>query len=242
VQFGSLPRLYLEKKRREDALFSYVETYLKEEIQQEALTRNVPAFYRFLEVAAQQNSNTINYSSIAAQVGVSDNTVKQYFEILSDTLIGTIFPAFDHSVRKQLVKANKFYFFDSGVLNAITGDLKTELLRSSYRFGRLFETFIINEVVRLNEYLGFKYKLSYWRTLNGQEVDLIISKKISEGPTFAIEIKSSESPNTTDISSLKAIKEEFPNVSTFCFCNTPVPYNLEGIEVLPWQKGLERIL
>jgi predicted AAA+ superfamily ATPase len=241
LQYGSMPRLYCEKKRREDALTTYVETYLKEEIQQEALTRNIAGFYRFLEVAGQLNTEIINYSNIAKQIGISDTTVKEYFQILADTLIGTILPAFDHSVRKQLTKASKFYFFDCGVINAICGDLRADLKKGSTRYGRLFETFIINEILRFNDYLDTSFKLSYWRTLAGQEVDLLLSRKLREPPFFAIEIKSSEAPTLADLRSLEVIEEEFPDIRMLCLCNTPLAYYIGKIEVLPWRTGLDEI-
>ncbi len=238
LQFGCLPRIYLNPKRRHEFLTSYVETYLKEEIQQEALTRNVPAFYKFLEVAGQQNSEIINYSSIAKQIKVADTTVKQYFEILSDTLVGTLLPAFDYSVRKQLTKSNKFYFFDCGVVNAICGEERSELKKATTRYGNLFETFIINEAIRYNDYLNNGFRLSYWRTLNGAEVDLVLSRKKSAPPIYAIEIKSSSAPKIEDLRSLELIREEFPEIQTLCFCNTPLPYSIGQIKVMPWSEGL----
>ena len=122
---------------------AYVDTYLREEILQEGVVRRLEGFARFLEVAAQMNGEPVNYTQIARQAGISPNTWQDYFSILADTWITLPLPGMDRSVRKQLQQAAKHYFFDCGVLNAIRGELQSELQTSSLRYGNLFETRLI---------------------------------------------------------------------------------------------------
>jgi uncharacterized protein len=176
LQFGTLPAAYLSNDNPERMLRSYVDTYLKEEVLQEGLVRQTAGFVRFLEVAAQAHGEPVNHAKLARQCGVSLQTAQEFFSILVDTLIAFRLDGWSHSVRKQLRQAPKYYFFDCGVLNAARGELRTELKPSSYRFGKLFETWVILETIRLNDYLEADLRLHYWRTNTGMEVDLLLSR------------------------------------------------------------------
>lgn len=243
LRIGTLPAIYLENNHSERTLNSYVETYLKEEILQEALVRKVDGFMRFLDLAAQMNGESVNYTKIANMCGVTTKTVQEYFSILVDTLIVSPLYAWTYSVRKQLVQAPKFYFFDCGVLNSIRGELKTELKPNSYRYGKLFETWVIQECIRLNDYWETDYKFSYWRTNTGLEVDLIFSKGSSEEHRlFAVEIKSGMAPQEHEFHGLLAFKNENPRAELYCFCNTPNQYKLGDILVLPWCEGISTLI
>lgn len=219
LQFGSLPQIVLKPNSAKTRLRSYVHTYLKEEIQLEALTRKIDSFTRFLDVAGQMNGEPVNFSAIGKDCGISPPTVQEYFSILDDTLVVHRLPGWERSARKQLLHAPKYYFFDCGVLNAIRGELNSELKPSSFRYGRLFETWIIQLLFRLNDYHEADFALHYWRTNTGTEVDVILSRP-GGSPLFAI---------------------ENPETKLMCFCQTPRPYTLSGIDVLPWQLGLERL-
>ncbi len=240
LQFGTLPAIYLQDEVPERTLKAYVETYLKEEIMQEAILRRIDKFIRFLDVAGQMNGEPVNFTKIARDCGVSTKTAIDFFSILTDTLLAFRIEGWTHSIRKQLCQSPKFYFFDCGVLNAINGELKSELKEGSYRFGKLFETFVVQELIRLNDYTESGYHFYYWRTNTGLEVDIILSKNYSE-PPIAIEIKSSNSPTERDMHALKSFKSENKKAILYCICLCPKPYRLGNITVYPWRQAMEKI-
>ncbi|HEU5281280.1 MAG TPA: ATP-binding protein [Gammaproteobacteria bacterium] len=186
LQFGTLPSAVMDKASRIDYLESYVGTYLREEIREEALTRNVNAFGRFLEVAALMHGQGVNLSNIARDAGVSRNTVTTYFDILTDTLLGAWLPAWRPKAKVKEVAHPKFYFFDNGVVRAIQKNLR-ELLGGSER-GVLFETTVFNELNARIAYSDDGGELFYWRTPEGSEVDFIWKRGQR---VVAIEVKSS---------------------------------------------------
>lgn len=235
LRLGSLPGVIIDQDSPELALKSYIETYLKEEVLEEALVRRVDAFSRFLEVAAQYHGEPINAIEIGKAAHVSGQTVQQYFQILEDTLVGWKLPGWSASVKKQLRTTPKFFLFDNGVANALRGELNIELKESSFRFGKLFECWVVQELFRLNDYCQLDFKFSYWRTNNDIEVDIIISRGMSS-PIAAIEIKSSKAPEEKHIYGLKAFSDEYPSAKLYCFCRTPRAYRLSGVHVQPWTE------
>jgi len=237
LSVGTLPAIYLDDPSPERSLKAYVDTYLKEEIQQEALTRKVEGYVRFLDVAAQMNGAPLNFSSIARDCGVSMPTAQEFFSILVDTMIAFRVDGWSWSVRKQLRQSPKLYFFDCGVLNAVRGELATELKSGSFRYGMLFETFIVQEICRLNDYQETGFKIYYWQSNSGLEVDVILSRGPSDRP-MAVEIKSGTAPAPKDLRGLHAFKSENKHARLFCLCQTPRPYDLNGVKILPWAEGL----
>ncbi|ETR68866.1 MAG: AAA+ superfamily ATPase [Candidatus Magnetoglobus multicellularis str. Araruama] len=157
-------------------LKTYAHLYLKEEVLQESIVRNIEGFGRFLEFAAFINGSPVNYTKLARQVGLSNRTIKGYFQILEDTLLVHKIPAWTYSVKKQIQKSAKFYFFDNGLLNALKGELKTDLKEASFRFGHLFENMIINEIIKYNILNNYDYKIYHYRTNHNLEIDLIVQK------------------------------------------------------------------
>ena len=242
LKYGALPKAYLadNEESKTEYLKSYVDTYLREEILQESVVRQFESFSRFLDLAGQLNSEPVNFSKLAKQLSLNPKTAQNYFQILIDTLIAHELPGWSTSVKKQLLQAPKFYFFDVGILNAINGELGTELKISSFRYGKLFETFLINEMIHWNQYLAANYRFSYWRTSTGKEVDLIISRKPNQ-PEWAIEIKSSTHPSEDDVLTLALFKEEYPLVKTLCLCQTEKSYMAGATDVMPWRVGLDLI-
>ena len=240
LRYGTLPAIYLETEGEDLTLQAYVDTYLREEILQEGFVRRLDGFMRFLEVAAQMNGEPVNFAQTARQAGVSANTCQDFFSILSDTWITFQLPGWNRSVRKQLQQAAKHYFFDCGVLNAIRGELQVAPQPSSSRFGNLFETWLIQELFRLNDYQKANWKFHYWRTNTGMEVDVLLSKG-SADPVYAIEIKSHTAPRELDLKGLLAFEGEYPKTQLICWCRTPRPYRLGPIHVLPWDQGLKKI-
>lgn len=239
LRFGSLPGIY-----NDDApgprLKSYVEVYLKEEIQQEALVRKVESYVRFLDVAAQMNGEPLNFSAIARDIGVDTKTAQEYVSILTDTLVAFRVEAWSWSVRKRLRHSPKIYFFDCGVLNAIRGELNSALRPSTFAYGKQFETYVVQEMHRLNDYANGDYRFFYWRTNIGTEVDLVLSKGPSAQP-IALEIKSSSSPGPRDVVGLKAFATENLGSRLICLCQTPRFFRRDGVEFYPWKEGLANL-
>jgi predicted AAA+ superfamily ATPase len=199
INFGSLPSIYFSDEPFED-LKSYVSEYLIQEIAAEGITRNLPAFSRFLTVAALSNGQIINYTQIGSDAGVKRGTVQNYYEILEDTLIGTRLPAWRKSKTRKNIEADKFYLFDPGVVNALCERKYVSLKTTDAGF--LFETFILNELKAWNEYNNKGVTLSYWKSTSNFEVDFIIDDY------FAIEVKAKNNVNERDMKGLRAILEE----------------------------------
>ncbi len=190
LQYGSLPRISHLKTERscQQFLRSYTQVYLREEIWNEQIVRNLNPFRKFLEVAAQCNGKIINIANIARDVGVDDKTVSSYYHILEDTLLGFYLEPFHHSFRKRLAKKPKFYFFDCGVVRALTNMLTVPLKPGTSAYGEVFEHYIICECLRLSSYLKPDYKFSYLQTKDEVEIDLVLERPAE--PLLLIEIKS----------------------------------------------------
>ena len=215
-------------------LRSYVETYLEEEIKQEVLIRNIGGFLRFLKLAAEENGNIINYSNIAREAGNERRAVREFFQILEDTLIGFHLLPYARSSRKKLVQHPKFYFFDTGVQRALSNQISLKLERGTSLYGKAFEHFIILEIIRLSYYFKKDFEFSFYRTSDGAEVDLIIETPSKE--TFAIEIKSSLQIDPRTLSGLKSFKEICPKAKLFCTSLVERRRKTEEIEILPWKE------
>ena len=240
LHYGTLPGIYLSKPSPQRALRSYVQTYLREEIRQEALLRRIDAFVRFMDVAGQMNGEPVNFAKIGRACGVSIKTVQDYYSILVDTLIAFRLDGWVHSVRKQLRQQPKFYWFDCGVLNTIRGEIASPPSEGSSRFGNLFETWIILEVIRLNDYAETDYRFHYWRTNNGMEVDLVLSRDATHAEK-AIEIKSATAPTLEDVRGLLSFQSENPGTELWCVCRTPRAYTIGAVSFLPWKDALARL-
>lgn len=238
LHFGGLPSVWLAPSdaARRRRLASYVETYLNEEIYEEAAIRNLPAFTRFLEFAGHENGNTLNYAAISMQLGVSANTVREYFRILADTLLGFILKPYAKSHRQRVVKHPKFYFVDTGIAFALRRMLSIELTEAPPLFGDAFEHFIIIEIMKAITYLNEEIEMSFFRTSDGAEVDLVLEK---HGRTIPIEIKSSTAPGK--LSGLRSFLRDHEVSAAYCACRTPRAYSQEGVRFIPWQDLLLRV-
>ena len=203
VSYGTIPPHYLARNPWR-LLAAYIDVYLKEEIKEEALVRNLDAFQRFLEVAALTDGEIINNNNIAQECGVHATTVSSYFDILEDTLIGYRIPAYTKVMKRRLVQAPRFYYFDVGVTNYLLH--RKELIRGSADYGHAFEHLVVQELVAYMHYRHCEEKLSYWRTYTGVEVDIIVGDA-----RIAIEIKSTEEVQNRHIKNLKAFAEEHPD-------------------------------
>ena len=174
LHFGVLPKVRAEPHHAVDILEAYVHTYLRQEIQQEALVKDLGSFDRFLEAAAIMNGQVVNTAGIARDAGAARPTVQRFFSVLVDTLIGTWLPAWNPRAKVKEVSKPKFYFFDPGVVCAILGWLRDPLERADR--GSLLETLVLHELRAHVSYAGIGGKLSFWRTPSGSEVDFVWSR------------------------------------------------------------------
>jgi predicted AAA+ superfamily ATPase len=236
IQFGTIPKIYdliIEKKFDlvKSHLKSYFTTYIKEEVQAEALTRNIGAFQRFINIAAQSDGQVIEFANISRECSVPASTVKEYYQILEDTLLGFFLWPYDKSERKKA--RPKFYFFDCGVVRAIQDRLNDPPLPAEQGF--LFENWFIAELIRLRDYYKKEHQFSFWRYRNN-EIDVIISD--GKGPILAVECKAGK----TDIrsSTISAFKDRFPGVPLIIVSlKDKMARKVGDIEILPWKQALE---
>ena len=224
--FSNFPERFLE---------SYVLDYLAHEIKAEALVRNVQAFHRFLEVAAISNSEIVNFSSIARDCGVSSVTVKDYFQILQDTLLGFMLNPFTKKIKRTPIESSKFYFFDMGIPRALRRMLLIQ--EGSVEFGHFFEHFILMEIRAFLSYHNRYQNIYFWRTSCGKEVDLVIGEA-----EWAIEIKTSKQKSMKEFKGLLAFHEEFPNAKLIAITFDDTKRLIDNkIEVFPWQIFLQQL-
>jgi uncharacterized protein len=239
LQWGLLPKTveYTSQDKKQLYLEAYTQTYLKEEIWAEQFIRELDPFRRFLEVAAQANGKIINFSNIARDVGTSDKNIQKYFSILEDTLLGFFLDAFQHSFRKRLSKTPKFYFFDLGIVRALTMQLTLPVMQSTSSFGELFEHFIILQCKQLANCYHRPYRFSYLKTKDDAEIDLIVERPGL--PLLFIEIKSSDNVQLSHLATLKKIAHDFGHCEAICFSRDPYVKELDGIQVWPWLQGIQ---
>lgn len=230
LRFGGLPLAYLGQ-HGDDYLYSYVDTYLKEEIQAEAVTRSLPNYTRFLQSAAFNNAQLLNYTKVANDAQLSPNTVRDYYQILEDTLIGFVVPAWTKSIKRKAIQTAKFYFFDLGVANTLC-DIQY-LDPGSDLFGRAFEQFIACELRAYLSYKGIRIPLQYWRSKSRFEVDFVV------GDQTAIEVKASKRITPRDHKGLLALKEEKKWKQLIIVSRDPVKARFKnGIQHLHWERFL----
>jgi predicted AAA+ superfamily ATPase len=242
LNLGSLPQIYLARDigDAKHSLKSYIETYIEEEIRVEALIRDLRGFIKFLQISSTENGNPINFSNIARESFNKANDVKEFFQVLEDTLLGFFLLPYTKSTRK-LTRHPKFYFFDTGVQRALSGKLSLDLRLGTKEYGLAFEHWLIKEIHDLNDYLEKDYRFSYYRTQHGAEVDLIIETPADE--VFALEIKAEASISGKDLNGLRSFQEICPQAHLLCA--TPredkPSYNYENITICNWREALKEI-
>ena len=202
VNYGLIPPHYLAKNPARQ-LAAYIQVYMKEEIKEEALVRNLNSFQRFLEVAALTNGEIVNNNNIAQDCGVRATTVSSYFDLLEDTLIGYRIPAYRKVMKRRLVQAPRFYYFDVGVANYLLH--RRDMVRGTDEYGHAFEHLVVQEIYAWLHYRHSEEEMSYWRTYTGIEVDVVIGEA-----RVAIEIKSAEEVLSRHLKGLKTFGEEYP--------------------------------
>ena len=231
LNHGMIPVHYLQDNYRK-SLRAYVKDYLKEEVFNEGLTRNIPAFSRFFDAVGYSHGQLINYSNIARECGVDSKTVKEYYQILIDTLLGTAVEPFKRRQERQVIgKASKFYLFDVGVAGDIS---KREIKEEKGEwFGQAFEHFILMEIRAHSSYSELNYDINFWRTKSGQEVDFILGRGQA-----AIEIKGSNRIDTRDFKPLLTFIEGYSPKHAFIVCNENTRRIHRGVTVIPWREFL----
>ena len=238
--YGSLPGIITTEnpKHKEVDLDSYVTTYLEEEVRAEALVRNLGAFARFLEYAASESGNIVNFRRLSQEIGVSHTTIKDYYQVLEDCLVAErIDPLTGSKTRKKLTKSSKYLFFDLGVRRVAARE-GIKLPRE--RFGFLFEQFVGLELIRSGRLSDKKIKVRFWRDPDGPEVDWVIEGE--EGYT-PIEVKWTEAPCERDVKHLRVFLKEYKKANrAYLVCRAPRKIKLANdIYAIPWQKTDELI-
>jgi predicted AAA+ superfamily ATPase len=230
---GGLPDAYVGDDPAEE-LKSYANLYLREEIQAEGLTRNVPAFARFLDVIALANGEEIHHESLASDCGVSAQTVANYLEILADTLVGFTLAGYTKTRKRKAIKRGKHYLFDIGVTNALAK--RGAIVEGSELFGRALEHFIVLEMRAYLSYRRRDESLSYWRSTSQFEVDLIV------GDALAVEVKATKLVQPKHLRGLRALKEEGLH-RRYCVVSLDARRRTteEGIEIWPWAAFLRAL-
>ncbi len=231
---GLLPAHY-DSPAAGDALASYVDDYLREEVFEEGLTRNAPAFARFFNALSFCHGRMVNHSDVARDCGVTSKTVKEYFRILVDTLVGVLVEPFSRrGSRAVITKAPKFYLFDVGV----AGHLMERRLAhpAGEDFGRALEHFILMEILAYRAYSGHDFPVRYWRTRSGVECDFVLG---TDGAT-AVEVVGGGRVGRRELKGVRAFADEHPPRQAFVVCNDSEPRRTEdGIWILPWELFLE---
>lgn len=234
LERGLIPAHFQQTGYRK-SLVAYVQDYLKEEVFAEGLARNIPAFSRFFDAMGWSHGELLNYANIARECGVDAKTVREYYQILADTLLGTMVEPFKKRQSRQVInRAPKFYLFDVGVAGIITRRKIVET--RGELFGRAFEHFIFMELAAHRSYTDLHYPINFWRTKTGLEVDFILG----EGEV-AIEVKGSDQVGNRDLRPLKAFCEENQARRAIVVCNEPAERVAGTITIMPWRLFLNRL-
>lgn len=242
LRWGSLPKIFSlqEDSEKDDFLEAYANMYLKEEVWAEQLVRNLEPFRKFLIIAARSDGKILNYLSFAKQVGVDSKTVRSYFQILEDTLIGFHLDAYHTSERQRSVRHPKFYFFDTGVTRGLARLLPSVPIPGTSYYGDVFESWFIGECFRLNDYLRKRFSFSFYSDYDsGAQVDLVIERPGQK--SIIIEIKSSESVNENYIDGLEKALPLFPTAEARLISQDKHTKKFGNIVAEHWQEALKNI-
>jgi len=230
---GLLPKMYLSD-RPARLLSAYIGNYLRDEIMAEARIRNISSFSRFLEAAAFSNGEIVNYSNIATDCGVSSPTIKEYFQILEDTMTGRFLPSYQKKPKRRVIVAPKFWFFDIGIANYLLK--RGDVAAGSEAFGKAFEHFIYHELYSHSHYSGINYPISFWRTASLTEVDFILGDN-----EVAVEVKATEQANEKHLKGLKIFADEYQTKRLILVSNDSLPRKVGNITIIPWRLFLEQL-
>ena len=242
VAFGGLPAVLTSDDPKSE-LADYIGVYLREEIQAEAIVRSIGNFARFLNTAALANGEQVIFSAIANDAQVPARTVRDYFQVLEDTLIGSLLPAFRATDKRKAMASAKFFFFDVGVANGLLG--RTGVKSGEQGFGRALEHFVWSELTAWRAYVAPDARLSYWRSLSQLEVDFVVD--IPPNRVVGIEVKSTTNVGRRDIKGLLALKDDVSHLEMIVVADEPAERRTaEGVRIVPvetfcrqlWHDGL----
>lgn len=235
LNHGVLPRIYVSNRPRR-LLNAYVADYLKEEVAAEALVRNLPVFSEFLNVAALSDTGLVNFSTVARECGVSSHTIKAYFGILEDTLLGRWLPAYTKRPKRRVIGAPKFYFADVGVVNHLAR--RGVLQSGSELYGKAFENWVFHELTAHNAYAEAFAHLSYWRLASGIEVDFVVNDM-----QVAIEAKATPNATADHLRGLRELARDHPHVGqrVLVCLESRARRTDDGIVVLPAAEFCQRL-
>jgi len=232
INYGTIPSIYLSDEPEED-LLSYCGVYLQEEIQAEGLTRRIENFSRFLRSAAAMNGKELNFEKVARDLMLPSRSVREYFYILSDTLVGRLIEPFNKTVRRKAVSKSKFYFFDVGVANILAGRYRIE--ENSELFGKAFEHLILNEIIAWSSYTRDRRDITFWRDGSGNEVDIII------GDSCAIEVKAAKVVHQNHLKGLRVLSDEIRLKHKLVVSMDSQPRVIGDIRIVPWNLFFEEL-
>ena len=232
MNYGLLPGIWFSDEP-EDDLAGYVSLYLQQEIMQEGATRNLPAFSRFLEIAALSSGDQINYQSISSDAQIPRSTVQEDFKILNDTLLAREVPVWRKGQSRKTVETSKFYLFDTGVTRRL--QRRKELVRGTPEYGDAFESWILHEISAYADACRRDAEIAYWRTRTKIEVDFVIN-----GET-AIEVKTTRNADKEDLKGLRAIADEGRFARRLLVCDEPTERETDGIVILPWRVFIDQL-
>lgn len=218
-------------------LMTYVDTYLREEVMQEGLVRNISAFTRFLEIASFSQGSTVNFTEIAREIGVDRQMVQNYFGILRDLLLSYSLPAFTKRAKRRLITSDKFYYFDAGVYQNLRP--KGILDSPSEVGGFALETLFYQSILAIIDYKRLDHQLYYWRTASGVEVDFIA---YGANNLIAFEIKHAKKIASKMLTGLQHFKEDYPMAQLYIlYLGQETLYLADGIVALPFVEGLQKL-
>lgn len=228
---GMIPDHYFNEEYKR-SLQAYVQDYLIEEVFAEGLTRNIPAFSRFFDAIGYTHGELVNFSNISRDCGVDSKTVREYYYILVDTLMGKMISPFKKRQNRQVIsKASRFYLFDVGVAGTITKRHLVEERGES--FGKAFEHFIFTEITAYNSYKEVGFDIHFWRTKSGLEVDFILG-----GGEVAIEVKGTDHIQNRDLRPLATFIAEYSPRKAILVCNEREERVYKQILIMPYGKFL----
>ncbi len=235
LSLGHLPQAYTDEDPKK-YLESYIKTYVREEVLQEGLTRNLAAFSRFLESASFSQASVLSIAAIARDSGINRKLVESYFEILEDLLIAYRLPVFNKKAKRRLVQHPKFYFFDAGVFRTVRP--MGPLDKPEEAEGPALETLVFQELKAINDYYELDYEIYYWRTANNTEVDFVL---YGERGIVAIEVKRSSKIDNKDLSGLKSFSRDYPGAKLYLFYGGDREEHRGDINLVPLKDGLRNL-
>jgi predicted AAA+ superfamily ATPase len=233
LNHGLLPRHY-DAEDVQEYLSAYVGSYLEDEIIAESRIRKAEVFYGFLEKVAFSNGEIVSYTNIASECGVSSPTVKEYFNILKTTMMGSYVESFQKKPKRRTISAPKFYLFDVGIANFLLKRKNIEY--GTEAFGQAFEHFIFMELTAYAEYSRKKYPIHYWRTSSQFEVDFVLGDHET-----IIEVKGTATVLARHLKGIRAFLDEYTVNKKIVVCTEPLPKLIDGVLILPWKVFLEKL-